>query len=628
MIKKFIKKAVLFSGRCLLVAVLLNSSLPSAAIAQTNYLDRFNGGVSAAIGKQPVDAATTANITLSGYQTIDTVSLNADYMRVLVKNQTDSTKNGIYTVFSSAWLRSSDFSGPSGTVDGQIIYVTGGSQAGIWQLTTSNPIQIDNSGGQTTNASNITFTSLFPANGITQALAAEVAAAASATASASSATSSSSSATAAASSASTASTQATNAASSASAASSSASAAATSATAAQNYATALTDTSTTTVTIATGSKTFTVSSGKQFASGQFISIVSNASTANYMHGNVTSYTGTTLVTNITDTGGSGSHSDWNISVSGSQGATGAPGAGNVSSVGLSIPGIFTITNSPVTSSGTLTATPTGTSGGIPYFSSSSALASSGALTAGMPVLGGGAGASPTVGSLSGNTTVLATTTGTLTNTHIAIFDASGNVKDGGAAPTSGIYHLTSFTSSGTFTTASNVTSSTAFKITVTGGGGGGGNASSGNSGSGGGGGGTAIYYATGLSASTGYTVTIGGAGTAGNAGGNSTIVIGATTVTGAGGTAGINSGVNITGGSATNGTINLIGGSAGNGASSSPGGYGGASFWGAGGNGGTPSSTNGAAGSTYGTGGGGGSSGTGNTGASGVGGIVTVEWVL
>ena len=49
----------------------------------------------------------------------------------------------------------------------------------------------------------------------------------------------------------------------------------------------------------------------------------------------------------------------------------------------------------------------GTSGGIPYFSSGTAWASSGALTASRLVLGGGAGAAPTVlGSLGTTTTVL------------------------------------------------------------------------------------------------------------------------------------------------------------------------------------------------------------------------------
>lgn len=52
-------------------------------------------------------AATTANITLSGEQTIDGVSVVAGD-RVLVKNQTTQSENGIYVASASAWSRSSD----------------------------------------------------------------------------------------------------------------------------------------------------------------------------------------------------------------------------------------------------------------------------------------------------------------------------------------------------------------------------------------------------------------------------------------------------------------------------------------------------------------------------------------
>ena len=69
----------------------------------------------------------------------------------------------------------------------------------------------------------------------------------------------------------------------------------------------------------------------------------------------------------------------------------------------------------------------GTSGGVPYYSASGTIASSAALTASVPVLGGGAGAAPTVGTRSGNTTQFATITGTKTVSKQLAFDASGNV---------------------------------------------------------------------------------------------------------------------------------------------------------------------------------------------------------
>lgn len=54
-----------------------------------------------------VKVATTQNISLSGLQTIDGSVLSAGN-RVLVKNQTDRTKNGIYAAASGTWSRTSD----------------------------------------------------------------------------------------------------------------------------------------------------------------------------------------------------------------------------------------------------------------------------------------------------------------------------------------------------------------------------------------------------------------------------------------------------------------------------------------------------------------------------------------
>lgn len=89
------------------------------------------------------------------------------------------------------------------------------------------------------------------------------------------------------------------------------------------------------------------------------------------------------------------------------GACAAAGTGSVTSVDLTAPGIFTVSGNPVTTSGTLALTAAGTSGGIPYFNSSTGLASSAALTASRLLLGGGAGAAPTVlGSLGTTTTLL------------------------------------------------------------------------------------------------------------------------------------------------------------------------------------------------------------------------------
>lgn len=135
------------------------------------------------------------------------------------------------------------------------------------------------------------------------------------------------SAAAAAASATAAAGSATAASGSATAASGSATAAAASAVTAQGYITGLSGTSTTSVTIGTGSKSFTATTGKLWVAGNFVTVSSNANSANYMHGSVTSYNSTTgaLVVNVLDIGGAGTLTDWNINITGTQGPQGPTG---------------------------------------------------------------------------------------------------------------------------------------------------------------------------------------------------------------------------------------------------------------------------------------------------------------
>lgn len=72
--------------------------------ATKSYVDNTAQGLDT---KASVVAATVANITLSGAQTIDGVSVVAGN-RVLVKNQTTQSENGIYVAASSGWSRSTD----------------------------------------------------------------------------------------------------------------------------------------------------------------------------------------------------------------------------------------------------------------------------------------------------------------------------------------------------------------------------------------------------------------------------------------------------------------------------------------------------------------------------------------
>jgi fibronectin-binding autotransporter adhesin len=75
-----------------------------ADAANKQYVDSVAEGLNV---KAAVIAATTANITLSGAQTIDGISIVAGN-RVLVKDQTAPAENGIYVAAAGAWARSSD----------------------------------------------------------------------------------------------------------------------------------------------------------------------------------------------------------------------------------------------------------------------------------------------------------------------------------------------------------------------------------------------------------------------------------------------------------------------------------------------------------------------------------------
>ena len=87
--------------------------------------------------------------------------------------------------------------------------------------------------------------------------------------------------------------------------------------------------------------------------------------------------------------------------------------GSVTSVAQSFTGgIISVSGSPITTSGTLALTVAGTSGGIPYFTSASAWASSALLAANALMVGGGAGVAPsTITTGTGVVTALGVNTG-------------------------------------------------------------------------------------------------------------------------------------------------------------------------------------------------------------------------
>ena len=93
--------------------------------------------------KAPCRLATTAAITLSGEQTIDGVAAVAGD-RVLVKDQSSGSENGIYTVSTGVWTRARDFDGAYDAINGSRIFVTAGTQNGAkeWYVSTTGEITI------------------------------------------------------------------------------------------------------------------------------------------------------------------------------------------------------------------------------------------------------------------------------------------------------------------------------------------------------------------------------------------------------------------------------------------------------------------------------------------------------
>ena len=93
--------------------------------ANKSYVDGVAQGLDV---KDSVVAATTANITLSGTQTIDGVSVVAD-KRVLVKNQSTGSQNGLYLCKAGSWVRTDDLAAGADAA-GAFVFVEAGTANG------------------------------------------------------------------------------------------------------------------------------------------------------------------------------------------------------------------------------------------------------------------------------------------------------------------------------------------------------------------------------------------------------------------------------------------------------------------------------------------------------------------
>ena len=106
-----------------------SSSEPTNAshLATKSYVDGVAEGLDV---KASTRAATTTNITLVNTQTVDSVALAAGD-RVLVKNQTTTSQNGIYLVVDGgSWTRATDFDGAS-EIKGAFTFIEEGGQQGV-----------------------------------------------------------------------------------------------------------------------------------------------------------------------------------------------------------------------------------------------------------------------------------------------------------------------------------------------------------------------------------------------------------------------------------------------------------------------------------------------------------------
>lgn len=106
--------------------------------------DRRYGVLGSLAMKAPCRLATTADITLSGLQSIDGTTTAAED-RVLVKDQDTATENGIYVASSSTWERATDFDSGDEIANGTAVFVTDGTVNAntLYRLDCDDDITID-----------------------------------------------------------------------------------------------------------------------------------------------------------------------------------------------------------------------------------------------------------------------------------------------------------------------------------------------------------------------------------------------------------------------------------------------------------------------------------------------------
>jgi hypothetical protein len=130
-----------FAGLTLTGYATLHADPTNALHAATKqYVDALATGLDF---KASVRVVSLSNITLSGTQTIDGVSVVAGD-RVLVAGQTTGADNGIYVVSASGWSRATDADTDAEVTAGMYTFVSEGTTYAdsSWVLTTNDPITL------------------------------------------------------------------------------------------------------------------------------------------------------------------------------------------------------------------------------------------------------------------------------------------------------------------------------------------------------------------------------------------------------------------------------------------------------------------------------------------------------
>jgi len=137
--KEFYLKAIFQTSNAANVVIQVDESIVKAT--RTWVADYVAQELAKLDSKQSVRAATTANITLAGTQTVDGVILVIGD-RVLVKNQKVASQNGIYIVSVGAWKRAPDADASIEVTPQLTVGVEQGSSNGdtFWFLQTDAPI--------------------------------------------------------------------------------------------------------------------------------------------------------------------------------------------------------------------------------------------------------------------------------------------------------------------------------------------------------------------------------------------------------------------------------------------------------------------------------------------------------